>query len=106
MHIILTGATGTVGSAALRHCLASPTVTRLSILSRREFTLPVGDGMDATKAQIIIHDKFDAYPSKLTDMLKGADGCVWAQGISQTEVPKEWVTPSLFVAPSDAACPL
>jgi uncharacterized protein YbjT (DUF2867 family) len=89
MHIILTGATGTVGAAVLRNCLASPTVTRLSILSRRQFTLPVGDGLDAQKAQIIVHDNFAAYPSSLTDLLKGAEGCVWAQGISQNEVSKE-----------------
>ncbi|KAJ7754966.1 hypothetical protein DFH07DRAFT_868487 [Mycena maculata] len=89
MHIILTGATGSVGAAALRHCLASPNITRLSILSRRQFSLPTSEGMDVQKAQIILHDKFDTYPSALTDMLKGADGCVWAQGISQTEVSKE-----------------
>ncbi|KAJ6575463.1 hypothetical protein B0H19DRAFT_1128803 [Mycena capillaripes] len=89
MHIILTGATGTVGAAVLRKCLASPTITQLSILSRRQFTLPTGDGLDAQKAQIIIHDNFAAYPSDLTDVLKDADGCIWAQGISQTQVSKE-----------------
>ncbi|KAJ7269387.1 hypothetical protein B0H12DRAFT_36102 [Mycena haematopus] len=89
MHIILTGATGTVGHPVLRYCLASPTITRLSILSRRQFTLPSGDGLDTQKAQIIVHDNFAAYPSSLTDLLQGAEGCVWAQGISQTQVSKE-----------------
>ncbi|KAF7337533.1 ARM repeat-containing protein [Mycena sanguinolenta] len=64
MHIILTGATGS-------------------------FTLPSGDGLDTQKAQIIVHDNFSAYPSSVTDLLQGADGCVWAQGISQTQVSKE-----------------
>ncbi|KAJ7492289.1 hypothetical protein FB451DRAFT_1217741 [Mycena latifolia] len=86
MHIILTGATGSVGAPVLRQCLASPAITRLSILSRREFTLPtVGD---TQKAQIIIHEDYASYPSKVTDLLKGANGCIWAQGISQTEVSK------------------
>ncbi|KAJ6520161.1 hypothetical protein C8R45DRAFT_853682 [Mycena sanguinolenta] len=89
MHIILTGATGTVGYPVLRQCLASPNITRVSILSRRQFTLPSGDGLDTQKAQIIVHDNFAAYPSTLTDLLQGADGCVWAQGISQTQVSKE-----------------
>jgi uncharacterized protein YbjT (DUF2867 family) len=89
MHIILTGATGTVGAAVLRHCLASPNITRLSILSRQEFPLPVDDNLDVQKAQTIIHTDYSAYPDELLTKLKGADGCVWAQGISQTEVPKE-----------------
>lgn len=89
MHIILTGATGTVGAAVLRHCLASPNITRLSILSRQEFPLPVDDNLDVQKAQTIIHTDYSTYPDELLTKLKGADGCVWAQGISQTEVPKE-----------------
>ncbi|KAJ7364731.1 hypothetical protein DFH08DRAFT_839846 [Mycena albidolilacea] len=89
MHIILTGATGTVGASVLRYCLASPTITRISILSRRQFVLPSGDGLDRTKAQIIVHDDFTTYPASLTDVLQGADGCVWAQGISQTQVSKD-----------------
>ncbi|KAJ6609354.1 hypothetical protein B0H10DRAFT_2166342 [Mycena sp. CBHHK59/15] len=50
MHIILTGATGTVGNAVLHCCLASPKVTRLSILTRRQFALPAGNGLDTQKA--------------------------------------------------------
>ncbi|KAF8215830.1 hypothetical protein K438DRAFT_1799510 [Mycena galopus ATCC 62051] len=79
MHIILTGATGTIGAPVLRQCLASP---------KSPFTLPTGEGFDAQKAQIIVPDSFAEYPSSLTDLLKGADGCVWAQGISQTQVSK------------------
>ncbi|KAJ7657979.1 hypothetical protein B0H17DRAFT_1097532 [Mycena rosella] len=87
MHIILTGATGSVGGPVLRECLSSPAITRLSILSRRSFMLPlVGD---ARKANIIIHEKYDEYPPEVTDQLKGAEGCVWAQGISQAEVAKD-----------------
>ena len=89
MHIILTGATGTVGAAVLQHCLASPSVKQLSILSRRQFALPVGDNLDVEKARVIVHDDYSTYPDKLSDMLKGADACIWAQGVSQNEVPKE-----------------
>ncbi|KAK9384520.1 hypothetical protein V1515DRAFT_611294 [Lipomyces mesembrius] len=89
MHIILTGATGTVGMAVLHHCLASPRVTKLSILSRRPFTLPVGDNLDCNKANIIIHEDYSTYPDELSKKLKGADGCIWAQGISQTQVKED-----------------
>jgi uncharacterized protein YbjT (DUF2867 family) len=89
MHIILTGATGTVGAPVLRHCLATPAITQLSILSRRQFTLPIGDNLDVHKAQVIVHEDYSTYPEELSKRLKGAEGCIWAQGISQTEVTKE-----------------
>lgn len=76
MHLILTGATGSVGGPVLRYCLASPNVTRLSILSRREFTLPVGDDLDTQKAEIIVHNDYATYPSTLINQLKGANGYV------------------------------
>ncbi|KDQ62180.1 hypothetical protein JAAARDRAFT_30081 [Jaapia argillacea MUCL 33604] len=91
MHVILTGATGLVGGAALHHCLASPKVThgQLSILSRRQFTLPSGDNFDTKKAKIIVHTDYESYPDDVTKLLKGAESCIWAQGISQTEVKKD-----------------
>jgi uncharacterized protein YbjT (DUF2867 family) len=89
MHIILTGATGTVGAAVLRHCLASSKVTKLSILSRRQFALPVSEDLDVQKAHVIVHEDYSTYPDELSTKLNGAEGCVWAQGISQSEVTKE-----------------
>jgi len=90
MHIILTGATGTVGAAVLRHCLASPTITQLSILSRREFALPTDNDLDVQKARVIVHTDYATYPDGLlSTALKDAQGCIWAQGISQTEVAKD-----------------
>ncbi|KAH0559018.1 hypothetical protein GP486_004371 [Trichoglossum hirsutum] len=90
MHIILTGATGTVGSPVLTSLLASPLISQLSILSRRQFDLPTGDNLDPKKAKIIVHDDYVSYPEELLKgALSGAQGCIWAQGISQNEVNKE-----------------
>ncbi|EPQ56295.1 hypothetical protein GLOTRDRAFT_40087 [Gloeophyllum trabeum ATCC 11539] len=89
MHVILTGATGNVGAPLLRYCLGSPKVTQLSILSRREFALPQGDGLDASKARVIVHSDYASYPGDLTDKLRGAEACIWAQGVSQNDVSKE-----------------
>ncbi|KAI9762607.1 MAG: hypothetical protein M1840_001200 [Geoglossum simile] len=90
MHIILTGATGTVGSAVLKHLLTSPTVSHLSILSRCTFDLPTGENLDLKKANIIEHEDFLSYPDELLrGALAGAEACIWAQGISQTQVGKE-----------------
>ncbi|KAJ9218007.1 hypothetical protein DTO166G4_398 [Paecilomyces variotii] len=87
MHLILTGATGLVGSAALAHILSLPagSVSHLSILSRR----PVPMAENKPNVTVIEHRDFSQYPSELLDKLKGASGCIWAQGISQSEVSKE-----------------
>jgi len=85
MHIILTGPTGTCGSAVLRYCLAEPKITRISILSRR----PVLQAEGQEKAHTVLHEDFSKYPDSLLEKLKGATACIWALGISQTSVTKE-----------------
>ncbi|KAJ7613162.1 hypothetical protein FB45DRAFT_759267 [Roridomyces roridus] len=89
MHLILTGATGTIGAPILHHALSSPLITRLSILSRKPFALPMADGIDTTKARIILHQDYTSYPPDLLAQLDEADACLWAQGTGQHAVSKE-----------------
>lgn len=88
MHLVLTGATGLVGSAALTHILSLPTsqVSRLSILSRNA-TIPLVANHPNVK--VIQHSDFSSYPPSVLQELKGADGVIWALGVSQNEVSKE-----------------
>jgi len=83
----LTGATGLVGSAALVRVLALPEGLRpkLSILSRR--SVPIAEGKPGV--DVIIHKDFTTYPPEVLEKLKGAEGCIWAQGISVTQVDKD-----------------
>jgi len=86
MHLILTGATGLVGSGVLQHILCVPNqVTKLSILSRKP--VPLAEGHP--QVTVIQHDDFTKYPPDVLEKLKGAEGCIWALGISQTEVKAE-----------------
>lgn len=87
MRLILTGATGVVGSAALNHILNLPKgeVSALYILSRS----PVPMAENQLNVTVIQHKNFNEYPPDLLEKLKGADGCIWAQGISQSLVSKE-----------------
>ncbi|ROW15271.1 hypothetical protein VPNG_03087 [Cytospora leucostoma] len=87
MHLILTGATGLVGSAVLDAMLKTADVTKISIISRR----PVKMAEDAKdpRVNVIIHKDFEEYGPDLLSKVDGATGCVWALGISQTEVGKE-----------------
>ncbi|KUI55036.1 Benzoylformate decarboxylase [Cytospora mali] len=81
------GATGLVGSAVLDAMLKMKDVTKISIISRR----PVKMAEDAKDPRVttIIHNNFEKYDSDLLSKVEGAAGCVWALGISQTQVGKE-----------------
>jgi uncharacterized protein YbjT (DUF2867 family) len=88
MHLVLTGATGLVGSAVLQQMLVSPTVSKVSILSRR----PVAQAEGQEKVKVIIHKNYAEYPKEVLEQLKDVDGVVWAQGISSTLVSKPYVS--------------
>jgi uncharacterized protein YbjT (DUF2867 family) len=85
MHLILTGATGLVGSGALDAMLRNSAVSKISILSRRP--VPMADGHE--KANVIIHKDFNKYEPEVLEQLKGARGVVWALGTSQNGVNKK-----------------
>ncbi|KAF5520359.1 Botcinic acid biosynthesis cluster B protein 16 [Colletotrichum aenigma] len=85
MHLILTGATGLVGSSVLDAMLKSKDVTKISILSRR----PVSMLGNNPKANVIIHKDFETFDPSVLAKVDDADGVVWALGISQTKVTKD-----------------
>ncbi|KAF7561959.1 hypothetical protein G7046_g2183 [Stylonectria norvegica] len=87
MHIILTGATGLVGSGVLDAMLKAKDITKISILSRRP--VKMADDAKDPRVNVILHKDFEKYDSAILKQLQGAKGCVWALGISQTQVGKE-----------------
>ncbi|KAK4072137.1 hypothetical protein Trihar35433_4201 [Trichoderma harzianum] len=84
MHIILTGATGLVGSSVLDAMIKAKDITKISILSRKPIRM-VEDAKDP-RINVILHQDFEKYDSKVLEQLQGAKACVWALGISQTKV--------------------
>lgn len=88
-HLILTGATGLVGSGTLAYMLplVSPSgpISRLTILSRR--AVPMADGKENVK--VVQMSDFSTYGDEVLQELKGAKGCVWALGVSVMQVGKE-----------------
>ncbi|KAK4208845.1 nucleoside-diphosphate-sugar epimerase [Rhypophila decipiens] len=87
MHLILTGATGLVGSGVLDVMIKMKDVTKISILSRRP--VQMAEDVKDPRVNVILHQDFNQYPKELLDQLKDAEGCVWALGISQTKVNAE-----------------
>jgi NAD dependent epimerase/dehydratase family enzyme len=88
VHLILTGATGLVGSGVLHQMLVHDGVSRISILSRRPVKMAEGH---EDRVKVIIHEDFERYDAALLDQLKDAHGCVWALGVSQNAVTKTFV---------------
>ncbi|KAK6502639.1 hypothetical protein TWF506_003219 [Arthrobotrys conoides] len=98
-HIILTGATGLAGSAILQQVLSSPSISKVSILSRR----PVAAADGNPKANVIIHKDFTSYPPELLNQLSGASACIWAQGISSVGMKEDEYTTITKTYPLAAA---
>lgn len=84
MHLIVTGATGHVGSGVLDAMIKSREVSRISILSRKP--LQAAEETKDPRINFIIHEDFLNYDDALLDQLKGADGVVWALGATLTAV--------------------
>src|SRR5262249_42588386 len=75
MKLILFGATGMVGTGALREALADPLVEAVVSISRRSC------GVTHSKLrELLIPDLFTFAP--VESQLVGFDGCIWALGIS------------------------
>ncbi|KAM0271886.1 hypothetical protein ACHAQH_008949 [Verticillium albo-atrum] len=87
MHLILTGATGLVGSGILDAMIKMKDVTKISILTRRP--VPMAENAKDPRINVIIHKDFDTYTPEVLDKLRGAKGVVWALGISQNAVSKD-----------------
>lgn len=87
MHLILTGATGLVGSSVLDAMLKTADITKISILSRRP--VPMAEDAKDPRVRVIMHKDFEVYEPELLAQLKDAEGCVWALGTSATKVTKE-----------------
>ncbi|UKZ73519.1 hypothetical protein TrVFT333_001166 [Trichoderma virens FT-333] len=87
MHIILTGATGLVGSGVLDAMIKYERITKISVLSRKP--VPMAEAAKDPRINVIIHKDFERYDTSVLEKLKDAHGCVWALGISQSKVSKE-----------------
>ena len=81
MRILLTGATGTAGSGALRAAIADPAIEGVTVLARR------APRETHDKVLFVKHEDFSDY-SSLRGSLIGHDAALWCLGTSQNRVDR------------------
>lgn len=81
MKVVVTGATGTVGSEVVRQAILDSDIEQVIVLGRRTA------GFNNPKVKEIIHPNFLNYDG-LEDIFRQSDACIWCLGISQSRVSK------------------
>lgn len=82
MRILLTGATGTAGSGALRAAINDPAIAGITVLARR------APKEQAENVHHIQHTDFTDYATVQSE-LAAADAVLWCLGTSQNRVTRE-----------------
>ena len=80
MKLILTGATGVVGTECIRLALDHPQITAVVTLSRRPVSIPetVAEVSSKSKLKTVIVDDFGRdYSDAVKETLKNCDACIW-----------------------------
>ena len=75
MHVLITGATGFVGTGVLAEALASPVVGRVTVLGRSSTGV-----RHAKLSELPVEDMGDLAP--VADRLTDVDACFWCLGVS------------------------
>jgi hypothetical protein len=71
MKLIIAGATGRIGGAALQNALSNPSITEIVVLSRRDINI------QHPKLQTVIKTNYLQYSPEELTQLKGSEACIW-----------------------------
>ncbi|PIL27785.1 hypothetical protein GSI_10938 [Ganoderma sinense ZZ0214-1] len=107
MRVILTGATGVAGLSIYRAALADPSVSQVTLLTRRAIpswaVLPPNAN---EKTQVILHDDFKMYPPELARGLAEHDALIWALGKTSLGMSEAQYTELTYTYAMNAATAL
>ncbi|KAF2498210.1 hypothetical protein BU16DRAFT_579387 [Lophium mytilinum] len=84
MKLLVTGATGLVGTEVIRQALGISSITSVVALARREVKVPeqVASNADTTKLKTVIVEDWEKYTPEVKEAIKGADACLWLLAIT------------------------
>ncbi|OJD11936.1 hypothetical protein AJ78_07397 [Emergomyces pasteurianus Ep9510] len=88
MKLIVTGATGYVGTEVIRLALRNTAVTSVVALARRPVQAPENAGSEADKSKlqsVILTDWTEPYPESVKGHIKGADACIWTLAVTPSK---------------------
>ena len=79
MKLIVTGATGFVGTEVIRQSLHNPKITSVIALARRPVSTPSNLDQDAdlSKLHSVTLKDYDVYSDEVKKHFAGADACIW-----------------------------
>ncbi len=84
MKVLLSGATGFVGTEVLTQALLHPRITSVIALSRKPLPAPFDTN---AKVQTVIVEDFESYSPSVLSQLKGVDACIWYVSFSISPLP-------------------
>jgi len=85
MKLIVTGATGFVGTEVIRQALRNSAIISDIALARKPVSLPDNAGPHAETSKfssVILEDWINPYPLPIQEAIKGADACIWYRSVS------------------------
>lgn len=80
MKLVITEATGVVGTECIRLALSHPQVTEVVALARGPVSLPEGVLSDSDKDKfknVVLKDFATEFSKEVKDALASADACIW-----------------------------
>lgn len=83
MKLVISGATGFVGSELVRQSLEHPKITSVIALVRSPVLAPenLRPGADISKLHNVILNDFGRYPEDVKKHFEGVDACVWYESL-------------------------
>ncbi|KAI0150358.1 hypothetical protein GGR57DRAFT_472527 [Xylariaceae sp. FL1272] len=95
MKVLIVGASGLIGSAALSRCLSHPKITQVIAFVRRDLPAEL---LNNSKLQCVTHTDFSSWPEDLLRSHADAAGMIWAMGTYKGDEKADYEYPLTFMS--------